>query len=289
MRLTVLFLGVGLGVAAVSRAAQADDPQPAASAIAASSPEARARFDALIAAYRALPAYADHGAVTVLTAIGDRTALRTTPASIRFVRPNRLDVTTDLVRVVADGSSVHEVVIPLKTVRTIPSPEPFREAILRGGALGSVEFGGMAGLPLAHVLNLVIGVEPERLVNDFAPKLVVEPDQVIDGATYQVLRFDEADNHDWRLLIEPISGLIAHVELAIEGDATRSSVGGSTVQITAIRWSAGAVTTTPPDPDAFRFTPPPGYAAVLPLDAGQSIDEMLDKVLRKAGLGVRKP
>ena len=42
--------------------------------------------------------------------------------------------------------------------------------MIRGGPLGSVEFGGMAGLPLAHVLNLVIGHEPERLVADFAPE-----------------------------------------------------------------------------------------------------------------------
>lgn len=286
MRLAVLSIGVGFAL--LSELAWADDPQPAASVIAASSPEARVRFDALVAAYRALPAYADHGTVTVATSLGDRTTTRTTPASIRFARPNRLDVATDLVRVVADGSNVHEVNIPLKTVRTTPSPEPFREAMLRGGTLGSVEFGGMAGLPLAHVLNLVIGVEPERLVNDFAPKLVIEPDQTVDEVAYQVLRFDEADNHDWRLLIDPKTGLIAHVDLAIEGDAQKSSIAGPTVRIASIRWSAGAISTTPPNSDAFRFNLPAGFAAVLPLDAGQSTDDMMEKILRKAGLGGKK-
>ncbi len=142
--------------------------------------------------------------------------------------------------------------------------------MLRGGPLGSVEFGGMAGLPMAHILNLVIGHEPERLVEDFAPKLVVEPDQTVDGTVFQVLRFDEADNHDWRFLIDPKTGLIAHVDLAIEGDALKSSIAGPTVHVASIRWSAGAITTTPPDPQAFHYQAPDGFTAVAPLSVPQT-------------------
>lgn len=243
-----------------------DDPK-LSPALTAATPEALDRFNALVAAYRALPAYADHGEVVVSTQVNDGTIRRTTHASIAFVRPNRLDVETDLVRVVSDGTTVTEVNLPLRKYRTFAAPSPFREAMLRGGALGSVEFGGMAGLPLAHILNLVIGHEPERLVADFAPKLVVEPDQEVDGATYQVLRFDEADNHDWRFLIDPKTGLVAHVDLAIEGDATKSSIAGPTVHVVAIRWSAGAIATTPPEPTAFTYKPAEGFTAVAPLDA----------------------
>ena len=264
---------------------RADDPKPPTSKLVATTPEARARFDALIAAYRALPAYADHGAVVVTTQVGDRTIRREQPASVAFVRPNQLAVTTDLVRLVADGTTVHEVNVPLKKVRDTPSPTPFREAMLRGGALGSVEFGGMAGLPMAHVLNLVIGHEPERLVEDFAPKLVVEPDQEVDGTTYQVLRFDEADNHDWRFLIDPKTGLIAHVDLAIEGDAAKSSIAGPTVHVASIRWSAGAITTTPPDPAIFAFHTPEGFTPVAPLQVTPPAEGWFKKLMKRVGVG----
>ncbi len=243
---------------------RADEPKPAT---VAGSPEAQARFDALVASYRGLPAYADHGEVVVVTQVGEKTIRRSQKASIAFVRPNKLDVETDLVRLVSDGTTVIEANIPSKKYRVLPVPTPFRETALRGGAIGSIEFGGVAGLPLAHVLNLVIGVEPQRLVADFAPKLLIEPDQTIDGATYQVLRFDEADNHDWRFLIDPRTGLVAHVDLAIEGDATRSSIAGPNVHVSSIRWSAGAVSTSPPDPSAFRYRAPEGFTPVAPLDA----------------------
>src|SRR5947209_3318469 len=69
------------------------------------SPEAKARLDALIATYRALPAYADHGEVTLVVRVGDRSLKQTQKASVAFARPNRLDVQTDLVRVISDGSN----------------------------------------------------------------------------------------------------------------------------------------------------------------------------------------
>ncbi len=243
-----------------------DDPKPAISPV-VGSPEAKARFDALVACYRSLPAYADHGEVVVITQVGEKTIRRSQRASIAFVRPNKLDVETDLVRLVSDGATVTESNIPSKKYRALPVPDPFRETAFRGGAIGSIEFGGMAGLPLAHILNLVIGVEPERLVADFAPKLLVEPDQTIEGVPYQVLRFDEADNHDWRFLIDPKTGLVAHVDLTIEGDAAKSSIAGPNVHVASIRWSAGAISTSPPDPSAFRYKPPEGFTPVAPLDA----------------------
>ena len=255
-----------VGFVSLTGPAPAEDPKPAAATFATSSPEAKARLDALIAAYRALPAYADHGEVVVLTRVGERTTRQVKKGSIAFVRPDKLDVATDLVRVVSDGSTVTEVNLPLKKYQALPVPRPFRESAIRGGPLGSVEFGGMAGLALAHVLNLVIGVEPERLINDFAPKLVIEPDEEVDGVKYSVLRLDEADNHDWRFLIDPKTGLIAHVDLAIEGTATESSIAGPTIHVESIRWSAGAVTTASPDAATFTFQPPAGFTAVAPLE-----------------------
>ncbi len=245
-----------------------DDPKPIVAKLDAS-PEAQARFDALIAAYRGLPAYADHGEVVVVTQVGEKTIRRARKARIAFAGPNKLDVETDLVRLVSDGTTVTEANIPLQKYRVMPVPNPFRESAFRGGPLGSTEFGGMAGLPLAHVLNLVIGYEPERLVADFAPKLLIEPDQAVEGIAYQVLRFDEADNHDWRFLIDPKTGLIAYVDLAIEGDAAKSSIAGPNVHVSSIRWSAGGISTAPPGPDSFRFPVPEGFTAVAPLEVSK--------------------
>ena len=244
-------------VASASSLARADDPKGPAI-----DPEAKARLDALIGAYRALPAYSDHGEVTLVVKVGDRAIKQVQKASITFARPNKLDVRTDLVRVVGDGSSLTSSVAPLKKFFVTPSPKKFAESSLRGGPLGAIEFGNVAGLPLVHVLNLAIGDEPERLIYDFTPKVLAEPDQVLDGVSYRVLRLDESDNHDWRFLIDPKTGLLAFVDLVVEGDATRSSIAGGDTHVESLRWAAGAVSTEVPGPEAFTFKAPEGFTQV---------------------------
>ena len=178
---------------------------------------AKQRLDALIASYKALPAYADHGEVTLVVKVGERTLKQVSQASLSFSKPNKLDVRTEFVRIVSDGATLTTVVVPLKKFQTTAVPRKFTEAALRGGPLGAIEFGGVAGLPIVHVLNLVIGDNPARLIEDFAPKLLAEPDMMVEGTSYQVLRLDEADNDDWRFLIDPKTGLLAFVDLVIEG------------------------------------------------------------------------
>jgi thiol-disulfide isomerase/thioredoxin len=204
--------------------------------------------------------------------VGDRELKQAQKASITFARPNKLDVQTDLVRLVCDGSNVTSSVTPLKKYFVTPVPKKFSESTLRGGALGAIEFGGIAGLPLVHVLNLVIGDDPERLIYDFTPKVLAEPDQVIEGVSYKVLRLDESDNHDWRFLIDPKTGLLAFVDLVVEGDATRSSIAGGDTHIESLRWTAGAVSTEARGAEAFTFQPPPGYSGVGKLEGAAKAD-----------------
>jgi thiol-disulfide isomerase/thioredoxin len=229
-------------------------------------PEAKARLDALIAAYRALPSYADQGQVTLVVKVGDRELKQSQKASIAFTRPNKLDVTTDLIRLQSDGKTVTTSVTPLKKYCVTPLPKKFAESTLRGGPLGAVEFGGLAGLPLVHVLNLVIGDDPERLIFDFTPKVLVEPDLMVDGVSYQILRLDESDNHDWRFLIDPKSGLIRFVDLVVEGDAAKSSIAGGDTHVESLRWSSGTISTDPPKPEAFAFQPEKGFTEVAKLE-----------------------
>jgi thiol-disulfide isomerase/thioredoxin len=254
------FAGV-LSLAASVSSAMDDGPKSPPIA-----PEAKARLGALIAAYRALPAYADHGEVKLVVKVGDRELKQAQKASIAFARPNKLDVQTDLVRLVSDGSNVTSSVAPLKKYFVTPAPKKFAESTLRGGPLGAIEFGGVAGLPLVHVLNLVIGDEPERLIYDFTPKILAEADQVIEGVSYKVLRLDESDNHDWRFLIDPKSGLLAYVDLVVEGDATKSSIAGGDTHVESLRWTAGAISTEVPPADAFVFKPSAGFTAVSKLE-----------------------
>ncbi len=250
-----------LGLILPASAARADGPK--APGI---EPEAKARLDALIAAYRAIPSYADHGEVKLVVKVGDRELKQAHKASIAFARPNKLDVQTDLVRLVSDGVNLTEVVAPLKKYQVTPAPKPFAESMLRGGPLGAIEFGGLAGIPLVHVLNLVIGDEPERLIFDFTPKVLAEGDQVVDGVSYKVLRLDESDNFDWRFLIDPKTGLLTFVDLVVEGDATKSSIAGGDTHVESLRWSAGAITTDPHAADAFTFKAPEGYSKVAKLE-----------------------
>lgn len=256
-----------VGLAASAFTATADGPK--APPI---DPEAKGRLDALIAAYRALPAYADRGEVTLVVKVGDRALKQVQKASVAFARPNRLDVQTDLVRVVADGSNVTASVAPLKKYLKTPSPKKFAESAIRGGPLGAIEFGGIAGLPLVHVLNLVIGDDPERLIYDFTPTLLAEPDQVVEGTAYRVLRLDESDNHDWRFLIDPKTGLLAFVALVVEGDAAKSSIAGGDTHVESLRWAAGVVSTEPRGAEAFAFQPPAGYTQVAKLEGADRPD-----------------
>ena len=229
--------------------------------------EPKRRLDALIASYKALPAYADHGEVTLVVKVGDRAVKQVGKASIAFSRPNKLDVRTEMVRIVSDGTTLTKVVDPLKKYQATPVPKRFNEAALRTGPLGAVEFGGIAGLPIVHVLNLVVGDDPRRLIEDFAPKLVIEPDATVDGLAYQVLRLDEADNDDWRFLIDPKTGLLAFVDLVVEGDAAKASVAGPDVRVESIRWASGAISTEVPKDEAFAFKPPAGFTGVAKLEA----------------------
>jgi len=229
--------------------------------------EAKARLDALIASYRALPGYFDHGRTTLVVKVGEKELRQEQEASVAFVRPNKVDVRSGLVRVVGDGTTLTTVVVPLKTVQAIPSPRTLVETVLRGGPLGSIEFGGMTGRPLAHVLNLVMGDDPARLIFDFAPKVTAEPDAVVDGASYRVLRLDEADNYDWRFLIDPKTGLLAFVDLIVEGDATKGSIAGGQTRVESLRWAAGGVATADPGAGAFDFRAPEGFATIARLEA----------------------
>ena len=85
--------GVLLGLAASVSSAKADGPKTPPI-----EPEAKARLDALIAAYRALPAYSDQGEVALVVKVGDRELKKTQKASIRFARPNKLDVESSLAK-----------------------------------------------------------------------------------------------------------------------------------------------------------------------------------------------
>jgi thiol-disulfide isomerase/thioredoxin len=252
-----IFLAGTLGLLASITKIEAQEPK-----LPAIAPEAKARLDALIASYRALPAYADHGAVTLVVKVGDRALTQAQKASIAFARPNKVDVRTDLIRVLSDGSTLTSSVAPLKKYFVGPAPRKFAESSLRGGPLGSIEFGGIAGLPLVHVLSLVIGDEPERLIYDFTPRVLAEPDQVVEGISYQVLRLDESDNHDWRFLIDPKTGLLGYIDLVVEGDATKSSIAGGETHVESLRWSAGAISTEVPPADRFAFTPDAGFTKV---------------------------
>jgi len=249
-----VFLVAILGLLVSESTSKAQAPRPPVL-----EPEAKNRLDALIAAYRSLPAYSDHGEVTLVVKVGDRALKQIQQASIRFARPNKLDVQTDLVRMVSDGTTVTTAVVPLKKYSETPTPKKFAESSFRSGPLGSIEFGGIAGLPLVHVLSLVIGDEPERLIYDFSPKVLAEAYQLIDGVSYKVLRLDESDNHDWRFLIDSRTGLLGFIDLVVEGDATKSSIVGGETHVESLRWAAGAISTEVPAAETFVYQPEPGF------------------------------
>ena len=237
-------------------------PQPKAPSV---DPAAKAVLDGLVAAYKALPGYSDEGTVTLVARVGDQTRTETQKARIQFARPDKLVVETDLVRLVSDGKTATAVVNPFRKYQSGPAPARFGESAFRNGPLGAIEFGGVMGLPLVHALNLVTGDDPNRLIFDFAPKLVAEPDREVDGKTLRSLRLDEADNFDWRFLVDPKTGLLAAIELATDADPARTTGSFPGAKIEQLLWTPGTIHAEAPAADRFTFQPPEGYTAISSL------------------------
>src|SRR3954451_11270753 len=97
--------------------APAADPKPAED-----DPQARQLLDDVIKAYKALPAYADRGEFTLATTLDGKAHKQRLPLNLSWVRPNKVNLDTELVRLVSDGTTLTTAVAPSKKYTKVPAP-----------------------------------------------------------------------------------------------------------------------------------------------------------------------
>jgi hypothetical protein len=150
-------LAVLAGALALSAPATAQEPAPPAH-----DPGARRLLDEVVAAYKALPSYADRGEFTVAMTIEGAPQTRTTPFHLTLARPNRIDLDAGVARIVSDGTTLTTVVAPLKSYTQAPAPAAITPETVAEGPIGAFLLGGPLGTPLPVVLSLCWPTSPPR-------------------------------------------------------------------------------------------------------------------------------
>ncbi|WP_406693490.1 redoxin domain-containing protein [Singulisphaera sp. Ch08] len=235
----------------VAKAAHADAPPV--------DPKAKQLLDEVIKAYKGLTSYADQGKFVLNISENGKSKNQSSPLRLTFTRPNKLDFDAGLVRMVSDGKTITSSVEPLKQYRSTDAPAAITFETFRQGPAGSVVFGGPTGPPMLILLNLLLGEDPVKLIEELDGTLKVGPERK-DGLS---LLLDRKEGPDFELFIDPGTKLLSKINLVIAPEIlAKTAVGGSKVTIDQFGWDAGTVSTKAPDADAFVFTPPADFKKV---------------------------
>src|SRR4051812_17712509 len=125
------------------------------------SPEVRKLLDDVAKAYRALPAYADHGEIRIESVVvqderGVQSRDVPAKAEVTFARPNKIALVFGTVRVISDGSHLTTIFDPLKRYTVAPAPEAITPDTLLDGALKEILFSHPDGQHIAMLLTLLL-------------------------------------------------------------------------------------------------------------------------------------
>lgn len=85
-------------------------------------PDARRFFDGIAATYKGLASFDAEGELAFVPTIAGKPLPRTAPMTIRFVRPDRIELVNGPVRIVGDGKSLRSVVEPFRQYSEVKSP-----------------------------------------------------------------------------------------------------------------------------------------------------------------------
>ena len=138
-------------------------------------PKARALFDEVSRAYKALNSYSDKGEFVLAMQIGGKKERQSIPLAMTLVRPNKVNLDAGQVRLLSDGTSLTTTVIPLKRYTTAPAPQKLGFDTFREGPIGSILFGGPTGAPMYILLNLLTGSDPATAIAQLGGSLQSAP------------------------------------------------------------------------------------------------------------------
>jgi thiol-disulfide isomerase/thioredoxin len=235
-------------------------------------PEARKLLDDVARAYKALPAYADKGEVTLtyLARPGQPTVKQATPASIALVRPNKVAIDAGIVRIVSDGKVMRTITPPFKMYRDVPATGKLTLAEFADGPLGSVETGSPQGLPLHLVLQFLLADDPVKSLVDDARSIKIATLANMTDAEHTTVVYEPQVGPALTLWVAHGTKLIDRVDVAATGDFSASLVPNSPVAVQSLWWKAGTIATKDVPDDRFSMVRPDGYSEIAKLEKDEA-------------------
>ena len=144
-RAMALALSFGLRLRGRCPTVELKTPEPS---VKRDNPKARALFDEVANAYKALRSYSDQGEFMLAFKVGGKLQKQVLPMNMTFARPNKLDFDAGQLRIISDGTTMTTAVVPLKRYSTAPAPKMLGIDAFREGPIGAMIFGGPAGPPM---------------------------------------------------------------------------------------------------------------------------------------------
>ncbi len=226
-------------------------------------PKARAVFDQLCTAYKALSSYADNGEFIVAMTAGGKADKQVAPLKITLIRPNKFEVSTNLVKLTSDGTTLTTSVLPLKRFMSVPAPPKVDIDVFREGPIGASLFGGPSGVPMFVLLNLLTASDPGAAIAQIGGSLQfaapVDPKSNGSRTENRALLIDLGKGAPGVLLtIDPASKLLSSIDLKIGPEMLKDQ----NTTIEKLGWSSGAISTQVPKDRSFALEIPKGFTKV---------------------------
>jgi thiol-disulfide isomerase/thioredoxin len=266
----------GVGPIGLGRSPRADDAA------------ARALFDRVADAYKALSSYSDQGQFVVALTLGGKAHRQVRPLKLTFVRPNKLDLDAGAVRLISDGQTLTTAIEPLKKYVTAPAPGAITIDTFREGPTGAVLFGGPTAAPTASpmfvLLNLLTGASPVMILEQMGGTLRPAP---AAGNKGEAIVIDLQEGPDLLLRVDPATRLLSAIELKIDpSQLAKSAPPGQALSIDQFGWTAGTVSTKVAADRSFAFVAPDGFSPIeglkeQPGGAGQAPQYAVQEKLGK--------
>jgi thiol-disulfide isomerase/thioredoxin len=280
-RVALMVAAVGLGGTASAQSSGGRSPR-------ADDAAARALFDRVADAYKALTSYSDQGQFVVALTLGGKAQRQVRPLKLTFVRPNKLDLDAGAVRLTCDGKTLTTAIEPLKKYTTAPAPETINIDTFREGPTGAVLFGGPTAAPTASpmfvLLNLLTGASPVMILEQMGGTLRPAPADKHDDESVII---DLQEGPDLLLRVDPVTKLLSAIELKIDpAQLAKSAPPGQALSIDQFGWTAGAISTRVAADRSFAFVAPKGFSPIeglkeQPGGAGQAPQSAVQEKLGK--------
>ncbi len=236
-------------------------------------PKARAMFDEVANAYKALRSYSDQGEFVLAFKVDGKVRKKVLPMKMTIARPNKLDFDAGEVRIMSDGTTMSTAVLPLKRYTTVPAPQKLGIDAFREGPIGAMIFGSPAGAPMFVLLTLLTAADPAAGVAQIGGILQPAPpgdakaaDLKAGGARIEssafMIEFDKGQTA-CLLTVDPATKLISSIEMKVDpAQLARGLPKGQEFTIEQFGWKAGAIATELSKDRTFVYEAPKGFAKV---------------------------